>query len=98
MATRTTLYIPTGLELHRWMQPMTEWAAMRHLEVLGVVRDWTELSALLGAGEYDIGVIPSWDHLRPDRLPRLVAMEDHPPPAPTQRQRPRVSWPESHWI
>lgn len=96
-ATPTLLYIPEGLELWRWFPQMAGWCAARHLEVSGCVRQWQELSELLGNREYDIGVIPSWEHLRPDRVPRLVAMEEPPGPV-APRQRPELTWPTNCWF
>lgn len=89
---RATLYVPAGTDLWRWLPQMTDWATSRGLTVGSTVRHWRELAALLGGGEADIGVIPSWEHLRPDRLPRLMAMQD-PPVAPSvPRPRPEVRW------
>ena len=88
---RAALFIPRGVAIDRWLPSLTEIAAAEGWAATTLVREWGDLAALLKAGEIEIGLAPSWEHLPPNRTPRIVTAADYQPAAVRPR-RPRINW------
>jgi hypothetical protein len=90
---RAALYVPRGLELHRWSAALTAVADAEGWPVASLVRRWEDMTDLMCDRLVDVAIVPSWDHLPPDRIPRVVAADRYSSPRlmPGQR-RPEIRW------
>lgn len=93
MALRAVIYLPAAVEVARWL-PVCLAHCERHAYIVASVilpnvSGWAAVVDLLTGGEVDVVVVGSYDHLPPDRVPRIEeAVEDRPSGRPAQR-RPR---------
>lgn len=77
---RSVLYIPPDVDRWPTLSQLSEFAEDHGWPPGAYTHDWRELAELLGCpNEYDIGVIPSRATLPPDRLPRIVALDQRVP-------------------
>jgi hypothetical protein len=88
---QAALYIPRGVEVHRWLPELASVAAAEGCRAETLVRDWPDLFVLFGSGLIDVGIIPSWDHVNPRCTPRIVAADQYAVPELTPgRRRPAI--------
>lgn len=76
MKITSILYIPEGADLWQALSRLGEHADARGWPASSYTRCWPELVQLLGAGTYQVGLVPSMASLPPDRLPRIVAADE----------------------
>jgi hypothetical protein len=90
---RSVIYVPSGLELHRWLKICAETVELHGWELAAVVRHWSDVRQLLRAGLLDTLVVGHPGHLDPQRIPRVVIAGDQPLPATTtvpEQRRPVI--------
>jgi hypothetical protein len=89
---RAVIWIPTHADLYRWGAACAEYCARHGYELYGVIHGaWRDATRLLIAGDAQVAVIASREHLPPDRVPRIEIVSEVPGrerAAPTRR-RPR---------
>lgn len=85
---RAALWLPDDTHL----QLLLAAARTRHWEVSGIARDWPSLVAMLAAGEAQIGLLRSMRDLPAAREPRLVTLDQPPPPGPSSLAMRRPRW------
>jgi hypothetical protein len=78
---RSVIYVPSGLELHRWLAICAETVELHGWELAAVVRHWGDVRQLLRGGLLDLLVVGHPGHLDPQRIPRVVVAGDLPVPA-----------------
>jgi hypothetical protein len=92
---RSVIYVPSGLELDRWLAVCAEAVDAHGWDLSAVVRCWEDVTQLIRGGLLDLVVTGSREHLPPDRLPRVVAVDELETPAipPGQRRPQRLPRP-----
>jgi hypothetical protein len=78
---RSVIYVPSGLELDRWLAVCAEAVDAHGWQLSAVVRCWEDVRQLLHAGLLDLLVVGHPGHLDPQRIPRVVVAGDLPLPA-----------------
>jgi hypothetical protein len=81
---RSVIYVPAGLELHRWLAICAETVELHGWELAAVVRHWGDVRQLLHTGLLDLLVVGHPGHLDPQRTPRVVIAGDLPLPLATE--------------
>lgn len=89
---RYLIYIPDGDESAKALADCLEYAERHHpdWESAGIiVGRWTAVVSMLACGKADVVLIAKRSHLPPDRLPRVIAVEEElSGPAPRDSRRP----------
>lgn len=69
---RAVIFVPTEDPAHaRWVLVCGDHCRRRGYLLTAIVGDWADVAAMVKYEEVDIVVAARWDHLPPDRLPRL---------------------------
>lgn len=89
MNIRSVLYIPEYDDLWQTLSRLGAYADDRGWPAEAYTRSWTDLMWLLVNGPYQIGIVPSMTALAPDRLPRIVAVDEDRRPIMPRMDRPR---------
>lgn len=97
---RYLIYIPRGDAAAQALADCLDYVEREHPEWTSegvIVGRWQAVVSMLACGKADIVVIAKRSHLPPDRIPRVVAVEDElsgPPPCDSRRpagRRPLMS-------
>jgi hypothetical protein len=81
---RSVVYVPSGLELNRWLKICAETVEAHGWDLTAIVRHWDDVRQLLRAGLLDTLVVGHPGHLDPQRIPRVVAAGGLPVPVTTE--------------
>jgi hypothetical protein len=82
--TASVIYLPENTETQRWARICVEWCERKGYRVVSLVvddspdgRKWRDVVAMMARGDVEVCVVPRWDHMPPDRVPRVeVIAED----------------------
>jgi len=90
------VFVPAGdPDYARWLMVCGDYCNSRGYEITAVVSDWADAMTLCTTAGVDIVVTARWDHLPPDRTPRLEIVTDQRvaanPPRHFRRPR-RQTW------
>ncbi|GAA4681436.1 hypothetical protein [Phytohabitans rumicis] len=78
------IYLVDNEETQRWARVCMNWVGDHHYQLIGVVVDetptgekWRSVVQMLADGSAQVCVVPRWDHMSRERIPRVeVIAED----------------------
>jgi hypothetical protein len=78
------IYLLDSPETQRWARVCMDWCERRAYQLVGIVVDetpdgskWASVVQMLADGSAHVCVVPRWDQMPPDRVPRVeVIAED----------------------
>lgn len=75
---RAVIYVPPGVDRAKWMSRCLDHCARRHYTVTAVIEDgsWDDVSAMMLHGRVEVVVVSQFEHLAPDRTPRVEEASD----------------------
>jgi acetyl-CoA acetyltransferase len=93
MALRAVIYIPALVETARWLPLALLHCERQGYDVVALISSgfgaWSSVWEMLNSGEADVCVVGRYEHMPPDRMPRIEEAWDTGPGPPGTR-RPKV--------
>lgn len=89
------IYLLDNEETARWARVCIKWCEQHGYHLVSVVMDatpdgakWRDIVRMMADGDVDVCVVPRWDQMPRDRVPRVeVIAEDEAGPSVMPRQR-----------
>lgn len=91
------IYLRDDVETQRWARVCMDWCEHHAYRVVSVVVDatqdgakWMSVVRMMADGVVQVCVVPRWDHMPPDRLPRVEVIAEDVARDVGAPERPRI--------